>query len=232
MEITPTIERYLDGIIADEFHRYKSWDNCYQAFHVDKMTEIHTLELAFYLASWGMYRGSSGLLQKNHLIHKRAVEILFHEESLKLKCNQDNEVNKENINEILVLKGKLAAHYENIYFTKGNNIRKSISPTNTLISKVMLGTLSCIPAYDRYFIDGLKAMKMKHTTFDINSINELFGFIDSNTTDIKDAQNLIYTKTGNHYPLMKIMDMFFWQVGYDKELKEKSKKIKTNLLGL
>jgi len=228
MKITPIIERYLDGIIADEFHRYKSWDNCYQAFHVDKMTENHILQLAFYLASWGMYRGSSGLLQKNHLIHKRAVEILFHEESLKLKCDQDNEVSKENTNEILVLKSKLAAHYENIYFTKGKNIRKPISPTDTLISKVILGTLSCIPAYDRYFIDGLKEMKMRYTTFNINSLNELFDFIDNNKTEIKNVQKLIHTKTDNHYPIMKIVDMFFWQVGYDKELEEKSKKIETN----
>jgi len=53
-----TIEKYLSGITADEFHRYKSWDNCFQTFSVSKQTEIQVLELAFYLASWGMYRGS------------------------------------------------------------------------------------------------------------------------------------------------------------------------------
>lgn len=230
MEITPTIDKYLDGIIADEFHRYKSWDNCYQAFHVDKMSEIHTLELAFYLASWGMYRGSSGLLQKNHLIHKGAVEILFHKESLKLKCDKDNEVSKKNINEILVLKSRLAEHYRNIYFKKGNDNLKPISPTDTLLSKIILGTLSCIPAYDRYFIDGMKEMKMKYTTLDINSLNDLFWFIDNNKNEIDNAQKLIRTKTGKHYPIMKIVDMYFWQIGYDKELEEKSKKRETNKL--
>lgn len=77
MKITSTIEKYLSSISADEFHRYKSWDNCFKAFSPSTKSEVQALELAFYLASWGMYRGSSGLLQKNHLIHKGAVDILF-----------------------------------------------------------------------------------------------------------------------------------------------------------
>jgi hypothetical protein len=30
MKIIPTIEKYLIGIMGDEFHRYTSWDNCHQ----------------------------------------------------------------------------------------------------------------------------------------------------------------------------------------------------------
>lgn len=59
MKIIPTIEKYLIGIMTDEFHRFKLWDNCHQAFSGSHQTEIHSLPLAFYLASWGMYRGSS-----------------------------------------------------------------------------------------------------------------------------------------------------------------------------
>lgn len=223
MEIIQTIERYLDGILKDEFHRYKSWDSCFQAFQVKNMSEINILELAFFLASWGMYRGSSGLLQKNHLIHKGAVKILFHEESLKLKCDQYNEVSRENASEIIDLKSKLVAHYENIKYINGKNIQKPITATDTLISKVLLGTLCCSPAYDRYFIRGLKEKNMSYTTFGINSLNELFDFYDINKTEIENAQKLILTKTGNHYPLMKILDMYFWQFGYEKELAENLK---------
>lgn len=224
MKITPTIEKYLSGISTDEFHRYKSWDNCHQAFSVTRQTEILTLELAFYLASWGMYRGSSGLLQKNHLIHKGTVDILFSKDSLKLKCDQKNEINRKNAKEILDLKDKLADHYSKIYFSKGTDKPKPISPTDTLLSKILLGTLGCIPAYDRYFIDGLKEIKMKHTIFNVASLNELFDFIDSNKTEIENAQKLILTKTHKHYPIMKILDMYFWQIGYDKDLKEKKQK--------
>ncbi|ERM80918.1 hypothetical protein P872_11100 [Rhodonellum psychrophilum GCM71 = DSM 17998] len=226
MNITSTIEKYLNTIIKDEFHRYKSWDNCHQAFNVDGQTQIHTLELAFYLASWGMYRGSSGLLQKNHLIHKGAVGILFSKEARELKCDQNNDVNRNDIKEIMLLKDKLADHYRKIYFTKGAAKPKAISPTDTLLSKILLGSLGCIPAYDRYFIDGLKELKMKHTVFNINSLSELFDFLDNNKTEIETAQKLVSTKTNKHYPIMKILDMYFWQIGYDKEVKEKQQKIK------
>jgi hypothetical protein len=71
-KINSNIEKYLSGITTDEFHRYKSWDNCFQAFSVSKQLEIQVLELAFYLASWGMYRGSSGLLQKKSSYTQRS----------------------------------------------------------------------------------------------------------------------------------------------------------------
>lgn len=221
MGIVNIIEKYLSGIITDEFHRYKSWDNCFQAFSVSKQTEIQVLELAFYLASWGMYRGSGGLLQKNHLIHKGAVDVVFSKTNQKLKCNQTTEVRRENIIAINELKNELAGHYSSIYFTKGADKPKPISATDTLLSKIMLGTLGCVPAYDRYFIDGLKEMKMKHTGFNEASLIELFNFIDDNKNEIDQAQKRIKTKTQSHYPQMKILDMYFWQIGYDKEVKEK-----------
>jgi hypothetical protein len=223
-KINSNIEKYLSGITTDEFHRYKSWDNCFQAFSVSKQLEIQVLELAFYLASWGMYRGSSGLLQKNHLIHKGAVDIVFSKTNQKLKCKQTTEIKRENIKATLAVKDELAKHYSSIFFTKGADKPKPISPTDTLLSKIMLGTLGCVPAYDRYFIDGLKEMKMEHTGFNEASLNELFNFIDNNKKEIDQAQKLIKTKTQRHYPLMKILDMYFWQIGYDKEVKEKKQK--------
>lgn len=221
MKILICIEKYLSGIFSDEYHRYKSWDNCFHAFSTPEQSGTQVLELAFYLASWGMYRGSGGLLQKNHLIHKGSVEIIFAGAYQKLKCNEHNEVSKDNINDILDLKNELAKHYSSIYFTKGTGKSKPISPTDTLLSKIMLGTLGCVPAYDRYFIDGLKEMNMEHSGFNSYSLNELFNFIDSNKTEIESAQKLAMTKTKGHYPLMKILDMYFWQIGYDKELRGK-----------
>jgi len=222
--IQEIITKYLSVVTADEFHRYKSWDNCFQAFSASKQTEIQVLELAFYLASWGMYRGSGGLLQKNHLIHKGAVNIVFSKANQKLKCNDTSAVKRENIKAILIVKDELAKHYSSIYFTKGADKPKPISPTDTLLSKIMLGTLACVPAYDRYFIDGLMEMKMEHTGFNEASLNELFNFIDKNKKEIDKTQKLITTKTQRHYPLMKILDMYFWQIGYDKEVKEKEQK--------
>ena len=210
--IVEIIKQYLSCITADEFHRYKSWDNCFKSFSTSTKTDNQILVLAFYLASWGMYRGSGGLLQKNHLIHRGAVDIIFSKSIQTLKCNETTEIKKENIKAILSVKDELAKHYGSIYFTKGAEKPKPISPTDTLLSKIILGTLGCAPAYDRYFIDGLKEMKMKHTGFNEASLNELFNFIDDNKNEIDQAQKLIKTKTQNHYPIIKILDMYFWQV--------------------
>ena len=214
--INEVVDKYLSEILIDEFHRYKSWDRCFKAFSNSSQNDAQTLELAFYLASWGMYRGSGGLLQKNHLIHSGATDIVFSKKNQKLKCSQTIEVKRDDISSILDLKDEIANHYSNIYFTKGVDNPKPISPTDTLLSKIILGTLGSVPAYDRYFIHGLKISKMKHRSFTKASLNELFKFVEDNTTELLDAQNLIKTKTQSHYPIMKILDMYFWQIGYDK----------------
>ncbi len=219
--ILTVTEKYLTSISIDEYHRYKSWDNCFQAFSATKQADIQILELAFYLASWGMYRGSSGLLQKNHLIHKGAVDILFSMTNQKLKCNQSTEINRDSIAAILSVKNELTNYYsqDKFKFIRGSEEAKPISTTDTLLSKIMLGTLGCVPAYDRYFIEGLKVMKMKYKGFNEASLKELFSFIDYNRSEFNKAQILIKAKTQIHYPIMKILDMYFWQIGYDSSLK-------------
>jgi hypothetical protein len=77
------IAAYHDNAISDPHHRYRSWEHCYRFFRsrtrealaADKDTAA--LHLGFYLASWGMIRGSAFLLQKTYTIHVRVVEKLI-----------------------------------------------------------------------------------------------------------------------------------------------------------
>lgn len=214
------IEKYLNAIVRDKFHRYRSWDNCFKSFSEKQSTENHSLQLAFYLASWGMYRGSSGLLQKNHLIHEGTVEIIYKSKYEPLKCNNLLDVSSRHIPLIMELKKELADHYKQIPFVRGIN-ESTISDTDTLLSKILLGTLACVPAYDRYFIVGLKAQLMDFTKFDESSLMELFNFIDFNKREIKNCQEKMQQTIDLHYPEMKILDMYFWQIGYDIEMEKK-----------
>ena len=202
-----TIKKFIENIDNNNFHRSTSWDNCYQAFSVDQPTEYHSLQLGFYLASWGMYRGSSGLLQKNHLIHEDAVGIIFSDEFKTLKCTASQEVEQATIPHILDLKKALDSYYR-----KADN---SISPTDTLLSKIMLGTMGCVPAYDRYFVIGLNEAGMKYSRFQDKSLKELFDFIDFNRETVLESQQMVQDRLNRHYPVMKIIDMYFWQLGYD-----------------
>lgn len=213
-----TIARYLTSLTNDEFHRYKSWDHCYNAFSTKSDIELLALHLGFYLASWGMYRGSGGLLQKNHRIHLGAIKILQSRNYYQLQCNPTNEVKEKDVLQIISLKGDLSLYYNGIMHKKGNNLEKPISPTDTLISKIILGTLACVPAYDRYFLMGMKHYGIKHRLFNEGSLLVLFAFIEQNQPALTKSQHEIHKQTGNHYPFMKLLDMFFWQTGYEMEI--------------
>src|SRR5215212_1258345 len=76
------IAAFHGRILADPHHRYRSWEHCYRFFNsrtpeallFEKNTAA--LQLGFYLASWGMYRGSSFLLQRAYTVHEAVVERL------------------------------------------------------------------------------------------------------------------------------------------------------------
>ena len=228
-EISLVIEKYVESIQSDKYHRYGSWDICHEAFYTIANDANHALHLAFYLASWGMYRGSSGLLQKNHIIHEKAVDILLQQKYKSIRCHSENEVTKDNIGDILSLKEELSNYYSNINFIRGSNEEKGISTTDTLLSKIILGTLGCVPAYDRYFIKGLKINDIKLYEFNKPSLQRLFIFIEEKNDEIESAKRLIKEKTGSNYPFMKILDMYFWQIGYENALIEDKGKKKSKI---
>ena len=75
-------------------HRYFSQELCWKYFYSTKSSgcliknekehNLGSLHLAAYLASWGMYRGSSFLLrEKNYLFYEPIVEYLY---ELDIKC--------------------------------------------------------------------------------------------------------------------------------------------------
>ena len=201
----------------DTFNRYESWEHCYQAFKdINKDDDYLALHLGFYLASWGMYRGSTGLLQKDYKIHTGAVAIIkkYYND---LRCSQNFEVSKDSINKILELKKELFDYYNQFKYQTKENTFEQKPPTDTLLSKIVLGTLGCSPAFDRYFNNGVKAHKIKATRFNQNDFEELFKFVERNRTNIERFQNELFQEEGIYYPVFKIVDMFFWNEGYSKE---------------
>lgn len=61
---------------------------------------------------------------------------------------------------------------------------------------------------------------MVHSSFNEASLIELFRFIDNNKKEFAQAQTLIKIRSKKHYPYMKLVDIYFWQIGYEKEIKE------------
>jgi len=76
------ISAYFGEVVGDPHHRYRSWEHCYRFFREMKPSGIAAqrehaaLQLGFYLASWGMYRGSTFLLQRAYTVHLGVVDCL------------------------------------------------------------------------------------------------------------------------------------------------------------
>jgi hypothetical protein len=81
VSIHQKIQAYY-GDALDEHHRYRSWEHCYAFFRTNRSKRLAenrdhaALQLAFYLASWGMYRGSSFLLRHAYTVHRGVVDLI------------------------------------------------------------------------------------------------------------------------------------------------------------
>ena len=81
-ELISAAQTFYDDARANENGRSRSWEHCYRVFR-DARTgpspdyDYLSLHLAFYLASWGMYRGSCFLLQKDYKVLSPTVEKIL-----------------------------------------------------------------------------------------------------------------------------------------------------------
>lgn len=213
-EIVKTVENFYASLKKHTNHRYMSWEHCFNAFNNSDKYDIDylSLHLAFYLASWGMYRGSSALLWKDYKVHNEAVDII--KSYSVIQCSIGNEIQESQIPIILKAKGDLENHYRSIGYTKPTKTGSTegfVSATDTLITKILLGTLGCVPAYDRLLVIGFKGSKI-NKGFNEKSLKSIFEFINNNLVSLKEIQSRI-NSDGSYYPLMKIVDMYFWEIG-------------------
>ena len=239
--ISDFVLEFYCNLEKDENHRYRSWEHCYIIFQdafkkyddlTDEIKDILSLHLAFYLASWGMYRGSTFLLQKDYKVFYPVVDLLireknqFTEKKIKdlLKNGNDTDIKKYVENYF---------KFDEKLHEKLDEVRKpiDINATDTLKTKIILGTYGVIPAYDKYFKDGViasqqtikKDLKRKLiANYSKNSVTKLLKFAKENLPELQSIKKEIrdYQIKNNYknqvdYPIMKILDMCFWQIGYN-----------------
>lgn len=211
------IQSYFGNSLG-EHHRYRSWEHCYRYFQEHGQAgivadrETAALHLGFYLASWGMYRGSSFLLQRDYLVHTQVVDALA-EPQFGVLWGRDfgsSVEDRDLIPVIIDLIAAVRAAYRPFAPASGSG-----QPTGTLLTKVILGTLGSLPACDRYFIDGFKRAGNKYSYLNENFIARIVVFCLDNLGELSAQQKSIASRTGLRYPLMKLADMYFWQLGME-----------------
>ena len=195
------------------------WEHCYSHFIKARGSQeidydYLSLQLAFYLASWGMYRGSSFLLQKDYKVHIPVVKELLNE-----KCDVLAGIDcigfKDDSNQKLLqdINSFLEQYYDKTrHKVKEQELKNQLS--FTLITKILMGTLGCVPAYDRYFIAGIKNQKVATGNYNIRSVMQLVNFYEKNADRLEPVREKMEVE-GMPYPQMKMIDMGFWQIGFD-----------------
>lgn len=220
------LEDFLNGgrELKDEGHkadaRYASFDYCFNYFQSfkdkkeianDVNMQMSCLQLGFYLASWGMLRGSSFLLQKSALFYKPLIEYIANHCDEIWKIDVSNYTD-ENIKKLLVCKKEI----KKILETGGiNETNKDI-----LITKIMLGVFGCIPAFDTYFKKGTGLGVVNETALkvikDFYLQKDIQAFVLGRTGKTKTFE----FKTGDagkrSYTQAKIIDMIFFVEGMKK----------------
>lgn len=194
----------------DAYGRYASFDYCYNYFnpnqpnHFSNNIEVSCYYLGFYLASWGMFRGSSFLLNKS----VKALEkvILYIAKLDREAWAYDAGTLSENSDHIIEI-------YENIK----ENLVPAKSTHRTLVTKVMLGVFGSVPAYDRFFVNTFKGIfsdRCAFSTFSNKSLKCIDDFYTSNESCIdklfQKTTTLSFNGTNEsyNYKRSKIIDMY------------------------
>jgi hypothetical protein len=190
--------------------RYASFDYCFNYFQEmrdsgeperladDDHLLLSCLQLGFYLASWGMMRGSGDLLQRSVRELVPVVELIAAEPSATWDLDAHSYADDAD--------GVLAV---------GHRVRRAftISASDILVTKTMLGVFGCVPAFDRYFRLGFGCQ-----TLCKGALTRIGKFYEDNQAKIGGQRicTLDFATgldTERRYSKAKIIDMIFFQAG-------------------
>jgi hypothetical protein len=170
---------------------------CIEAISERENMQLSCLQLAFFLASWGMLRPRSQLLQRSVKFHERLIVRIVQSDRKAWEVDIDS-YSDENIDLLLCVKGGICE----VLATAG------VTDTDTLVTKIMLGVYGNIPAFDRYFRKGLDV-----GTVNKENLKRIARFYQDHKSEI-DAYGPIHTldfRTGvptrRQYTKAKIVDM-------------------------
>lgn len=217
MNIQRNIDAFMkrrgDSLGRTPHGRYASFDYCFNYFQAHRRKastpqniEKSCLELGFYLASWGMYRGSTLLLKRSARFLQPVISAIAEAEP----SAWDIDVDKYNEPGIV-----------DLLFTLSDRIKQAFKADNgvtqTLVTKVMLGVFGSVPAFDTNFNKGFSTTRLSR-----RSLNAIYSFYVQNKPRIDELR--IHTidfatgkETKTRYTKAKLIDMIFFIEGLKKQ---------------
>ena len=212
-DVVGDIERYLGD--RDPTARYASFDYCFNFFQSHRerddvaalaspvTMELACLHLGFYLASWGMLRGSTDLLQRSIKNFEGVIEAIA-EAPAALWQIDANDYGEEAWPVIRDFRDRLRIALPN-------------KTSDILVTKIMLGVFGCVPAFDTNFKIGAGL-----STFGQNALRRVERFYREHAELIERYRvpTLAFAGGGTttrHYSRAKVIDMIFYIEGSEGE---------------
>jgi hypothetical protein len=215
MNIDANVATYLSA--RSPADRYSSFDYCFNYFQshheegrVDALAngpglQMSCLQLGFYLASWGMLRGSTFLLQRS-LRHLAPVIEAISTAPPEIWRTDADAYSKDWVCALLL---DVARDLRAAFPEKASDI---------LVTKMMLGVFGCVPAFDSQFKRGSGLSR-----FSEQSLKRIGRFYEDNRVviDRHRVPTLDFTSgkpSRRRYSRAKVIDMVFFVEGGRKSV--------------
>lgn len=192
--------------------RYDSFDYCYGYFQTNQSNLTSNMEqscmaLWSYLASWGMLRGSSILLQKGNYkaLEDTITVIQRYFNNPQSLPNIENDSRNDYVEKVV----RLCADIKESFV---KNRIQPFTPTKTLITKIVLGVFGVFPALDQFFCDTFgKGNSIKGFAGVVWDFNKHYRSVLQSVNF--QVQSFSGRSTRLNYPTAKLIDMFGFTYG-------------------
>lgn len=208
MNLERNLRRYLNGDGTTPGRapdaRYASFDYCYnyfRSFHEggraqslasDSHIQLSCLHLGFYLASWGMLRGSADLLQRSARYLVPIIEVVA-AAPRSLWAIDAHKYSDDNIDRLLAAAQELR--------------RARPGMSDILVTKIMLGVYGNVPALDKYVKKGIGVSTFGEKS--LRAVRELYranaALIDRSR--VRTLHFVTGKPTRRRYTRAKVIDM-------------------------
>jgi len=217
MDIESNIKLFSDDRQPER--RFASFDYCFNYFQsfwesgnvadiaAAENIPLSCLHLGFYLASWGMFRGSSGLRSRSLKQFEPVVELIARTPSdvwaVDAHCYSE-----EICHRLVSIANSIgeALHYPN-----------GAWPTRTLETKIMLGVFGNVPAFDSRVVAGLRKTRLTGR-FGFRALRDIGRFYDDHRAVIEQYRECTLSfatgqPTQRRYTRAKVIDEIFYIEG-------------------
>jgi hypothetical protein len=210
MDVDANLSKFMGARTPEA--RYTSFDYCFNYFQsyrernetaqlaAPENMQLSCLQLGFFLASWGMFRGPAQLLVKSVKHYEPVVDVIASAQPIVWEIDADRYSEAWGALQNLDRQIRSAFHHPN-------------GVSDTLVTKVMLGVFGNVPAFDDNFKIGFKA-----STFGPKALRGMGRFYHDNAEVIE--RHRVHTldfdtgePTHRTYTRAKVIDMIFFIEG-------------------